>query len=116
MQKKYIFRFEYGIGLSRYNLLLFKLGLNFNVNIKKFLHYNINVMKRYKIILFYNKWVLVNKLKFKIQQYLKFSKIIYNYRYIRFKFGLPVNGQRTHTNRKNSMKGYHLGKISLTVK
>jgi ribosomal protein S13 len=104
-KKKYNFRLDFGIGLNRFYLILIKLGLNFNFKLKRFLYHNINIIKRYKLIIFYKKWFVVNKLKYRIKQYFKFFTAIKNYKYLRFKYGLPVNGQRTHTNKKNSFKG-----------
>lgn len=104
-KKKYNFRLDFGIGLNRFYILLIKLGLNLNFRIKRFSLLRLNIIKRYKLIIFYKKWILVNKLKYRIKQYFKFFIAIKNYKYLRFKFGLPVNGQRTHTNRKNAFKG-----------
>jgi len=104
--KKQLFNFksDFGIGSSRFIFILLKLGLNLFYCFKKFYKYPINIIKRYKLILFYKKWLITNKLKTYLRYIFKSYKIINNYKYIRLKFGLPVNGQRTHTNRQNSIK------------
>ena len=104
-KKFFNFRLDFGIGCSRFKFFLLKLGLNINYGIRRFFRLSLNIIKRYKLIIFLKKWIIVRKLHYRLKQYLTFFKKVKNYKYLRFKFGLPVNGQRTHTNRKNSFRG-----------
>lgn len=88
----------YGIGIYRAKYICDLLGYG--------LYFNINYINRYFfecINIFYKKYFILNsRLKFMIKERLEFfweNKLIKGLRVFR---GLPIHGQRTHSNHKTS--------------
>ena len=86
----------YGIGLSRANYIRSTVGLSYNCKfsyINEYLYFLITfLLKEYYGTDVYLKRMRENKLK----DFLAFK----SYKSIRFSAGLPIRGQRTHTNAK----------------
>ncbi len=101
--KSVLFALTYVYGINKTNSLLIckKLGFSTNLKIKDLTKEQIN--KLIKIIEFLNIKLASDLKKEKL---LIFKKLvsIKSYRGFRRNQGLPVRGQRTHTNAKNSAK------------
>jgi ribosomal protein S13 len=98
---------NFGIGLYRTRFLLTLCGINYNYNltIKEYFFFRLN--KRINKYLFVKTWVINEKLRYRRRQYIVFLKSLVNfYKFIRLRFGLPIRGQRTHSNRQT------VGKVS----
>lgn len=84
----------YGVGLTKSNYLCDMIGYGSN--------YNINYANRYFFecisVLIKNNYLVEDRLKMLIQQRIKFFFNIKLLKGIRYFDGLPVHGQRTHTN------------------
>ena len=94
-------RYVYGIGKSKSLLICKKLGFSPNLKVNNLSNYKANqILKLTETLNF----VLANNLK-KYELLNKQHLIsIKSYRGLRRKKGLPVRGQRTHTNAKTSKK------------
>ena len=103
-QLLFVLKKEFGIGIYKSSFLLTLCGFNINFNCKynKFLRLRLN--RRLKKIYYIKNWILTDRLKYRRKQYFIFIKLLQNYKYFRFKFGLPVRGQRTHSNKQNNYK------------
>lgn len=94
-------QYIYGIGKSRSFLICKKLGFSSNLKVKTLSHEQVNQILK-----------LVETLNLSIANDLKRSKLldkqklisIKSYRGLRRKKGLPVRGQRTHTNAKTAKR------------
>jgi len=94
-------RYVYGIGKSRSLLICKKLGFSYNLKVKNLSDEQVSQVIK-----------LVESLNFSVANDLKKLKLlskqklvsIKSYRGIRRKKGLPVRGQRTHTNAKTAKR------------
>lgn len=101
-QKKIIFALTkiYGINISKSKIICKNLGFNPNTNLQKLSNIKIN-----HLIFYIEKNIKIED-DLKQEKYNIFNYIlnIKTYKGIRHTFGLPLNGQRTHTNRKTAKK------------
>ena len=101
--KSILFAIMYIFGIGKFHALLFckKLGFSKNLKVKNLSKEQIN-----KLIKFVELSDLVVVSDLKKLKLLKTKKLlsIKSYRGLRQKQGLPVRGQRTHTNARNSRK------------
>lgn len=94
-------RYVYGIGKSRSLLICKKLGFSWNLKVKNLSAEQVNQVVK-----------LIESLHFAVANDLKRLKLlskqklvsIKSYRGLRRKKGLPVRGQRTHTNAKTAKR------------
>ena len=91
----------YGIGANKALVICKKLGFSLNLKIKNLSTFQINQIN--KIVEFLN-LIVANDLRKLILLNKKKLVFIKSYRGLRKKKGLPVRGQRTHTNAKTSRK------------
>ena len=94
-------QFIYGIGLPRAKLICRKLGFAPNLKVKYLTQEQIVELMK---IIDSLKWELNNELRRLESMRVKKLVEIKSYRGIRRVIGLPVRGQRTHTNAKSSRK------------
>ena len=91
----------FGIGKFQANILCNKLGFSKNLKVKDLSKEQIT--KLIKLTEFSNKTIATDLKKLRL---LKTKKLlsIKSYKGLRRKYGLPVRGQRTHTNARTSRK------------
>jgi ribosomal protein S13 len=112
------FKKDFGIGFYKSRILLAKCGLNLNYNLKyRFFLKNRFYLRRINYLIFSQNWIVNERLQYRKLQYINFLKLLKNYKYLRLKYGLPLNGQRSHTNRQTIKRFSALnGFIKLTKK
>lgn len=90
----------YGINQKTAINICLSIGINPNAKFNQLPNQKINLLKY-----FINKFIITEKNLIE-KQYNIFKKLIKikTYKGIRYTFGLPLNGQRTHTNRKTARK------------
>ncbi len=91
----------YGMGKKNSFLICKKLGFSINLKVKDLSKEQVN--KLIKIVEFLNIKLTSDLKKFKLFDKTKLASIK-SYRGLRLQKGLPVRGQRTHTNAKTSRK------------
>lgn len=97
---KYLLSSIFGINTTSANNICKNIGINPALNGK-----SLNRKKIKNIEIFLNQNYLINdRLKIKLNNFKKRLIEIKNYRGLRNKVGLPVRGQRTHTNAKTIRK------------
>lgn len=91
----------YGIGNKRSNNVCKKLGFSNNLKLK-----DLNDNQIFKLVTYFENipYILSDDLKEYKQKKFQKLKNIKSYKGVRKMFGLPMRGQRTHTNRKTSRK------------
>ena len=98
---KFGLKYVYGINTNKASLICKKLGFSLNLKVKNLSKFQMNQI--IKIVEFLNLIVAndLRKLNLLNKKKLVFIK---SYRGLRKKKGLPVRGQRTHTNAKTARK------------
>lgn len=99
----------FGIGPKKAIWVCDQLGLGDNIKVNNLTWYQIN---RISTIVRRNKFLVDSGLKREIERCIKRLISISCYRGFRHKAGLPLRGQRTHTNAKTCRK---LRKVSITI-
>lgn len=95
----------YGISETRAKIISALLGLSKLNKIKECPNYQINLSDNTKNIIEKDKYYTIeNRLRYQKIVNLRELKNINNYKNLRHLQGLPVNGQRTHTNAKTQKK------------
>lgn len=99
-KKKLIFLLKdiYGIGLLYSKNICKSLGYDFNIRMNQLTEPDLNKIN--SLITIKYKYVIDTELKKQTYDNIQEMKNIKSYRGIRHSYGLPVNGQRTHTNAK----------------
>lgn len=92
---------NYGIGFYRSRLLLKYCGINLNYNLRIRRYKKWKFENRIKRLLKVRAWLLFDELQQRRRDYFFFIKKLYNfYKFLRLRYGLPLRGQRTHSNRQ----------------
>lgn len=97
----------FGIGPKKAIWVCDQLGLGDNIKVNNLTWYQIDRISK---IVRLNKFLVDSQLRREIQRYIKQLISISCYRGFRHKAGLPLRGQRTHTNAKTCRK---LRKVSI---
>lgn len=101
-QIKYILASYYGIGVTRAQLIYTICGYHSNERLRNKKYYNLTI-QRLRLYVFMRKWVLDNQLRAARRQKFVLYRLLYSfYKYYRLKYGLPLRGQRTRSNRHTS--------------
>ena len=97
----YSLRYVYGIGPTRALKILDETGIDPNRRTQELSEQELSLISNYIID---NKIMVEGDLRRQITNNLKRLQSIRSYRGLRHQRGLPVRGQRTHTNAKNTRK------------
>jgi ribosomal protein S13 len=92
---------NYGIGFYRSRLLLKYCGINMNYNLRIRRYKRWQFEEKIKTLLKIKGWLLFAELQQRRRDYFFFIKKLFNfYKFLRLRYGLPLRGQRTHSNRQ----------------